>query len=201
MTLVKTGRSTDLNENVSGIANNYRFNCDKKKGGKKNPEKRELPGDVSRKFVDIVVTVNSGRIGATPSPIYWLSIDHSNSRCGIQSVRNPFTVHTRETKQFLRRRQSFARVSNFRLFAGFVVPSRDRYFRKWRLNVSFSFFLFFFLWRISESRDPRKGLSESFDIPPWNQKCLNSMVLILILWNSKFERFTRGLYSSNSSKI
>lgn len=42
--LVKTGRSMDLNESVSGIANNYRFNCDKKKKReKKNPEKRELP--------------------------------------------------------------------------------------------------------------------------------------------------------------
>lgn len=42
---------------------------------------------------------------AAPSPIYRLSIDHSNSRCKIQSVRNPFIAHTRETKQFLRRRQ------------------------------------------------------------------------------------------------
>lgn len=121
--LVKTGRSMDLNESVSGIANNYRFNCDKKK--KKRKEKsgktRIAPMFSHRsraKFVDIVTLTVAESEPPPPSNI--LVINRPFKQPMQNSVGQKSCKRGKQNNFWAEgRSQSFFRVSNFRLFAGF----------------------------------------------------------------------------------
>lgn len=102
-----------------------------KKGGKKNLEKRELPRCFSHrsraKFVDIVTL--------TALPLrryigYQSTIRTADAKFSRSEILSSRTRGKQNNFCAEGRRQSFARVSNFRLFAGFVVLSGDRYFRK-----------------------------------------------------------------------
>lgn len=123
---VKTDRSwIRTRENAkSRIANNYRFNCDKKKKKRNNPEKRELSRCfrivVPRQIVDIVMLT----VAESAPPIgRYIGYQSTIQTVDAESSRSEILSHEGKQNNFCAEVLPGFRISDS--FAGFLVFCRD----------------------------------------------------------------------------